>query len=86
LAPSDPVPVGFIQQPPTTMHTETTETRTQFVATPQFGFAHLLESRTRTEPIHDFLVVQFGAVAETLATAGRGLGRAMRGWETGDLP
>jgi hypothetical protein len=55
------------------MHTDTPDTRTQFLATPQFGFAHLRESRMRNEPNHDFLVVQFGAAAETDLTprAGR---------------
>lgn len=62
------------------MHTDTHDTRTQFVATPQFGFTHLHESLTRNEPSHDFLVVQFGAIAETapMPRAGRGAGACHR--------
>lgn len=51
------------------MHTDTIEPRTDFLATPQFGFAHLRGSLTCVEPIHDFLVVQFGAMAEFVASA-----------------
>lgn len=56
------------------MHTDTPAIRTQFLTTPQFGFAHLSEGQPRTEPSHDFLVVQFGAVAEAAPAprAGRG--------------
>lgn len=63
-------PGGVYQETATTMHTDTIETRTEFLATPQFGFAHLRGSLTHIEPIHDFLVVQFGAVAEMVAAAG----------------
>lgn len=59
------------------MHTITPETRTEFLATPQFGFAHLRGSLTHVEPIHDFLVVQFGAVAEIVASARLGAGLAL---------
>ena len=54
------------------MHTDTIAPRTDFLATPQFGFAHLRGSLTCVEPIHDFLVVQFGAMAGFVASARRG--------------
>jgi len=68
------------------MHTDTPETRTQFVATPQFGFAHLWGSLTRTEPMHDFLVVQFGAVAEAVAASRVRSGSILRRHRTEDRP
>jgi len=68
------------------MHTDTPETRTRFLATPQFGFAHLRDGRALVEPIHDFLVVQFGAIAEFATAARAGHGPAMRTFPTGDLP
>lgn len=68
------------------MHTDTLDTRTQFLATPQFGFAHLRGSRTPAEPIHDFLVVHFGAVAGIVATACGAHGVAMGARHAEDRP
>lgn len=68
------------------MHPDTPETRHRFLATPQFGFAHLRDGHALVEPIHDFLVVQFGAVAEFGAVARAGHGPTTRTHRTGDLP
>lgn len=73
-------------QPPTTMHPTSPDTRTQFLATPQFGFAHLRDDRARTEPLHDFLVVQFGAAADVAVSRRDGPRFSPRRYFTRDLP
>lgn len=68
------------------MHPSSPDTRTQFLATPQFGFAHLRDDRARTEPLHDFLVVQSGAVADRAASSADRFQIAPRHFFTRDLP
>lgn len=68
------------------MHPDTPEPRHRFLATPQFGFAHLRDGRALVEPIHDFLVVQFGAIAEFATSPLAANGLAMRECRAEDLP
>lgn len=68
------------------MHTDTPATRTQFLATPQWGFAHLHEQPLRFEPRHDFLAVHFGAEADAVGTPCARPATPLRNLRTGNLP